>query len=141
MDASTSSRRTIRCQRAAGLLASDSLRPSWLDNSYNSYNSYILYAFAHSPQEAVSSFPDLRRQSKVEHNRLSASKARERFADILNEVSVRGDRVVLERHGKTVAAVISVGDLELLEALEDNTMLTLRVKRLQSPTAGFLGRS
>ena len=52
-------------------------------------------------------------------NRLSASKARERFADILNEVSVRGDRIVLERHGKTVAALISVTDLELLEALED----------------------
>jgi len=52
-------------------------------------------------------------------NRLPASKARERFADILNEVSVRGDRVVLERHGKTVAAVISIADLQLLEALED----------------------
>lgn len=55
----------------------------------------------------------------METNRLSSSKARERFADILNEVSVRGDRVVLERHGKTVAAVISVADLQLLEALED----------------------
>ena len=52
-------------------------------------------------------------------NRLPASKARERFADILNEVSVRGDRIVLERHGKTVAALISVADLELLELLED----------------------
>lgn len=52
-------------------------------------------------------------------NRFPASKARERFADILNEVSVRGDRIAIERHGKTVAAVISVADLELLEALED----------------------
>ncbi len=38
---------------------------------------------------------------------------------MLNEVSVRGDRVVLERHGKGVAAVISIEDLELLELLED----------------------
>ena len=53
------------------------------------------------------------------NNRLPASKAREKFADILNEVSVRGDRIVLERHGKGVAALISVNDLELLEALED----------------------
>lgn len=52
-------------------------------------------------------------------NRLSASKARQRFADVLDEVSVRGERVVLYRHGKTVAAVISPDDLELLEALED----------------------
>lgn len=52
-------------------------------------------------------------------NRLPASKAREKFADVLDEVSVRGERIVLYRHGKTVAAVISYDDLELLEALED----------------------
>ncbi len=51
--------------------------------------------------------------------RQAASKARERFADILNEVSVRGDRVVLDRHGKPIAAMIPIADLELLEALED----------------------
>lgn len=51
--------------------------------------------------------------------RLPASKAREKFADILNEVSVRGDRVVLDRHGKAVAAVIPISDLEMLEDLED----------------------
>lgn len=50
---------------------------------------------------------------------LTASKVRERLSEVLNEVSVRGDRVVLERHGKRVAAVISAGDLDLLEALED----------------------
>ncbi len=52
-------------------------------------------------------------------NRLPASKARERFADVLNEVAVRGERVVLQRHGKSIAAVISSDDLALLEALED----------------------
>lgn len=52
-------------------------------------------------------------------NRLPASKARERFADVLNEVAVKGERVVLLKHGKDVAALISTDDLELLEALED----------------------
>lgn len=51
--------------------------------------------------------------------RISASEARERLSDLLNEVSVRGDRVVLERHGKRVAAMISAQDLDLLQALED----------------------
>lgn len=51
--------------------------------------------------------------------RISASEARERLSDLLNEVSVRGDRVVLERHGKRVAAMISAKDLDLLQALED----------------------
>ncbi len=52
-------------------------------------------------------------------NRVPASKAREQLADILNEVAGRGARVVLHRHGKDVAALISVDDLALLEALED----------------------
>lgn len=52
-------------------------------------------------------------------NRIPASKARERFAEILNDVAGRGDRVILHRHGKDVAAVIPVDDLALLESLED----------------------
>ena len=52
-------------------------------------------------------------------NRIPASKAREQLAEILNDVASRGDRVILHRHGKDVAAVISVDDLELLELLED----------------------
>jgi prevent-host-death family protein len=52
-------------------------------------------------------------------NRLPASKARERFADVLDEVAVKGERVLLHRHGKDVAAMISHDDLHLLEALED----------------------
>jgi len=51
--------------------------------------------------------------------RLPATKAREQFADIINRVTYRGERVVLERRGKGVAALVPVGDLELLEALED----------------------
>jgi prevent-host-death family protein len=52
-------------------------------------------------------------------NRIAASKAREQLAEILNDVAGRGDRVILHRHGKDVAAVISVDDLALLELLED----------------------
>lgn len=52
-------------------------------------------------------------------DQIPASEARKNFSDILNRVSVRGDRVVMERHGKTVAAMISMEDLALLEALED----------------------
>ena len=52
-------------------------------------------------------------------NRVAASKARESLANILNDVAARGDRVILHRHGKDVAAVISMDDLALLESLED----------------------
>jgi len=53
------------------------------------------------------------------HHRLPTSKAREQFADILNEVAFKGERILLHRRGKDVAAVISADDLALLEALED----------------------
>jgi len=51
--------------------------------------------------------------------RLAATAARARFADLINQVAYHQDRVVLHRHGKNVAALISVEDLKLLQALED----------------------
>ena len=52
-------------------------------------------------------------------SRLAASDAREHFADVLNRVAYGGDRVVVERRGKELAAIISVDDLKILEAIED----------------------
>ncbi len=47
------------------------------------------------------------------------SEARETFSTTINRVAFKGERVVLTRHGKRVAAVVPIEDLELLEALED----------------------
>jgi prevent-host-death family protein len=51
--------------------------------------------------------------------RLPASRARDEFADLLNKVAYAGDRIVLHRHGKDVAALISIEDLARLQAYED----------------------
>jgi len=51
--------------------------------------------------------------------RLAATAVRDAFGDTLNRVAYQGERIVLERHGKAVAALVSVEDLLLLEALED----------------------
>ena len=40
--------------------------------------------------------------------RLTASKARDHFADTLNRVAYRGERIVLYRRGKELAAMVSV---------------------------------
>ena len=50
---------------------------------------------------------------------MSVVKARDQLADVLNRVAYAGERVVLERRGKGVAAVVSMEDLALLEAAED----------------------
>jgi prevent-host-death family protein len=47
------------------------------------------------------------------------SEARESLSATVNRVAFGGERVVLTRHGKPVAAVVPVADLDLLESLED----------------------
>ena len=52
--------------------------------------------------------------------RLTATEARAHFADTLNRVSYRGERIVVYRRGgKDVAAVVPMDDLALLQTLED----------------------
>ncbi len=62
--------------------------------------------------------------------RIAASEAREKFATILNEVAFGGERILLHRHGKDVAAVVPIADVELLEALEDKMDLETARKAL-----------
>ncbi|MEK7405745.1 MAG: type II toxin-antitoxin system prevent-host-death family antitoxin [Acidobacteriota bacterium] len=47
--------------------------------------------------------------------RLNASKAREQLSAIVNRAACRGQRIVVCRRGKDLAAVIPIKDLWLLE--------------------------
>jgi prevent-host-death family protein len=49
--------------------------------------------------------------------RLTTSEARNDFAEILNRVAYQGERVILHRRGKNVAAIIPMEELALLEKL------------------------
>ena len=44
---------------------------------------------------------------------------RNNLADALNRVAYAGERIVLERRGKGVAALVSIEDLETLQRIED----------------------
>jgi len=44
---------------------------------------------------------------------------RDQTADLVNRVIYGGERVILKRRGKGVAALVSLDDLALLEARED----------------------
>ena len=50
---------------------------------------------------------------------ISAAKARDQFADLLNQVAFGKQRAKLTRRGKDLAALVSLEDLELLEAIEE----------------------
>ncbi len=55
---------------------------------------------------------------------LSIVDMREQFSETVNAVKYKGERVVLTRHNKPVAALVPMDDLKLLEALEDRRDLT-----------------
>ena len=47
------------------------------------------------------------------------SEARARFADVLDRVAHKGERVVIERRGKVLGAVVSAEDLRILERVRE----------------------
>lgn len=65
--------------------------------------------------------------------RLAASTLRQQLADTLNRVAYKGERIVLERRGKDVAALVSLDDLALLEQLEDRIDLEAARAALKEP--------
>jgi prevent-host-death family protein len=50
---------------------------------------------------------------------VGVAEIRNNMADALNRVAYQGERIILERRGKGVAALVSMDDLVLLEQLED----------------------
>lgn len=61
------------------------------------------------------------------------SEARGEFSELVNRAAYRHERVLLTRHGKPIAAIISKEDLEYLEALEDKEDLEAARAALADP--------
>ena len=56
---------------------------------------------------------------ELEATEISASLVRQNLSKIIDRVRVEGERILVTQHGRPVAAVIDVKDLELLQLLED----------------------
>ena len=50
---------------------------------------------------------------------LTVSDIRTGLADAMNRVIYKGERIVIRRHGKAVAGLVPISDLELLQTIED----------------------
>ena len=50
---------------------------------------------------------------------MTVAEAKNHFSDVLRRAEYGGERVVVERHGKPVAAIVSTDDLRQLEAAEN----------------------
>lgn len=55
----------------------------------------------------------------------TVSEARNNLPELVNRASYRQERIVIERRGKPVAALVSLEDFNRLEALEDTGSSTL----------------
>lgn len=51
---------------------------------------------------------------------ISVKDVRNNLADALNRAAYAGERIILERRGKPVAAIVSMDDVELLERIEND---------------------
>lgn len=51
---------------------------------------------------------------------LSTGQARDQFSEVVNRAAFGKERVVLTRHGKALAAVVPIEDVQLLQELEDH---------------------
>ena len=67
---------------------------------------------------------------------VSATAARQSFSESLNRAAFGGERVVIRRHGKPIAAVVPIEDLRLIEELEDKE--DLRLARLARKEKGAI---
>ena len=66
-------------------------------------------------------------------SKLTASVARQNFSDILNRAAYAGERVIVHRGKKPVAAVVPIEDLKLLEKLEDEIDIAAARESLKEP--------
>ena len=69
---------------------------------------------------------------------LDLTRARARLTESVNRVSYRGERIVIQRHGRPVAALVSVEDLALIRALEDRIDLEDARKALAEANGKFI---
>ncbi|MBC7544182.1 MAG: type II toxin-antitoxin system Phd/YefM family antitoxin [Candidatus Sericytochromatia bacterium] len=52
-----------------------------------------------------------------------ASEARDNLAELISRAAYGKERIILTRRGKSLAAIVSMGDLRRLKKLDDDTVL------------------
>lgn len=71
--------------------------------------------------------------SRSSGSHLDATAAKHAWSETIDRVRHGGERIVLRRHGRDVAALVSVVDLRLLEAMENQIDLEAARAALSEP--------
>ena len=61
---------------------------------------------------------------------MTITEARSNFADLVNRATYAKERILINRRGKPVAAIVPIEDMELLEKIEDAIDVKLARKAL-----------
>jgi prevent-host-death family protein len=68
-----------------------------------------------------------------EPGHVSVSEARQDLAELVNRAAYGGERIRVSRRGRTIAAIVPIGDLELIEQMEDEFDLDAAREALADP--------
>jgi len=69
---------------------------------------------------------------------LDLTEARARLTESVNRVSYRGERIVIQKHGRPVAALVPIEDLALIREIEDRIDLEDARKALAEARGKFV---
>jgi antitoxin Phd len=67
-------------------------------------------------------------------SKVTASATRQNLSEIVSRAAYGGERTIVHRRKKPVAAVVPIEDLEFLEAVEDRMDIEEARRRLNEPT-------
>lgn len=68
-----------------------------------------------------------------EPGHVSVSEARQDFAELVNRVAYRGERVLVSRRGRPIAAIVPIEDVEFIERMEDELDLKAAMEAVADP--------
>ena len=66
---------------------------------------------------------------------VNIAKAREWFFRVLNGKSLEGNRFIITKRGKAVAAIVPIEDLEIIKQSEENNYVTEANRILSDPNS------
>ena len=79
--------------------------------------------------------PRRKRRNIKDLRTMTAAGARSQFSEIVNRTAFGGERVVVTRRGKPLAALVPIDDLALLEELRIAWMRAISALRSKPPAA------
>lgn len=69
---------------------------------------------------------------------INSSKARGSFSELLNEIRFGGDRIIVTRKGKAVAAIVPLDDLDIIQEFEDQKDSAKALHILSDPGSEYI---